>query len=88
MLPAMTFPAQPSYPPSVRIDSGAGKSVGLAYVFWLLLGVLGGHKFYLGRPGMGLLYLFTFGLVTIGWLIDLFTLPGQVRRANTVGYLR
>lgn len=33
-----------------------------------------GHKFYEGRVGMGVLYLFTVGLFGIGWLIDIFTL--------------
>ena len=50
------------------------------------LGGIGGHKFYLGKPGMGILYLFTFGLFTIGWIVDLFTLPNQVRRVNTLGF--
>ena len=30
----------------------------------------GGHKFYEGRIGMGILYLFTGGLFCIGWLVD------------------
>ena len=29
------------------------------------------HYFYVRRPGMGILYLFTMGLFGIGWLIDL-----------------
>lgn len=36
----------------------------------LFLGWLGVHKFYAGKSGMGILYLFTFGLFGIGWLID------------------
>jgi hypothetical protein len=31
---------------------------------------------------MGILYIFTGGLFVIGWLIDLFTLPSQVRNYN------
>lgn len=34
------------------------------------LGTLGIHKFIEGSVGMGVLYLFTFGLFGIGWLID------------------
>ena len=34
------------------------------------LGMLGIHKFIEGSAGMGVLYLFTFGLFGIGWLID------------------
>jgi hypothetical protein len=58
------------------------KSLLLAYLLWFVGGPLGLHKFYLGRPGIGLLYFFTFGLFMIGWVVDLFTLPYQVRVAN------
>lgn len=33
-----------------------------------------GHKFYEGKIGMGILYLFTAGLFGIGWIIDVITL--------------
>lgn len=36
----------------------------------LFLGVLGAHKFYEGKAGMGILYLFTMGLFRIGWPVD------------------
>lgn len=58
------------------------KSKGIAYVLLLLLGLLGIHKFYLGKIGMGILYLFTLGFGGIGWLIDLFTLGTQVENYN------
>lgn len=59
------------------------KSTGIAYLFWFFLGIFGGHQFYLGKIGRGLLYLFTVGLFGVGALIDLFTLPSQVRQVNT-----
>lgn len=37
----------------------------------MFLGWAGVHKFYAGKPGMGVLYLFTFGLFGIGWLVDI-----------------
>jgi TM2 domain-containing membrane protein YozV len=49
---------------------------------WFFLGVLGVHKFYLNKFGMGILYIFTGGLLLIGWLVDLFTIPAQVRKFN------
>jgi TM2 domain-containing membrane protein YozV len=58
------------------------KSTGTAYLWWFFLGALGAHKFYLGRPLMGIIYAFTIGLLFLGLLWDLFTLPSQVRRTN------
>lgn len=46
----------------------------IALVLCLFLGMFGVHKFYLGRIGMGFLYLFTYGVFGIGWLIDIFVL--------------
>jgi len=58
------------------------KETWVAYLLWFFLGFLGVHKFYLGKMGWGILYIFTGGLFLIGWLIDIFTIPSQVRRAN------
>ena len=33
-----------------------------------------GHKFYEGKIGMGIIYLFTGGLFGIGWVIDIISL--------------
>lgn len=40
--------------------------------FWLcfFLGMFGAHKFYEGKTGMGILYLFTAGLFGFGWIYD------------------
>lgn len=46
------------------------KNKWVAFFLCLFLGFLGAHKFYEGRAGAGILYLFTFGLCGIGWLID------------------
>jgi TM2 domain-containing membrane protein YozV len=61
------------------------KSKGVAYVLWLvaLFGVLGFHRFYLGKIGTGLIWMFTGGVFGVGALIDLFTLGGQVEQHNT-----
>lgn len=41
-----------------------------AFFLCLFLGWMGAHKFYEGRVGAGILYLFTVGLFGIGWMID------------------
>jgi len=58
------------------------KSKGVAYLLWFFLGIFGAHRFYLEKIGTGILYLFTGGVFGIGWLIDLFTLGGQVDTYN------
>jgi len=62
------------------------KDVAIAYLLWLFVGIFGAHKLYLARPWMALLYLFTAGLLLIGWLIDLFTLKDQVLEFNEAIY--
>lgn len=61
------------------------KEPGIAYALMLftLLGVAGVQHFYMGKIGRGFLWLLTFGLLGVGTIIDLFTIPAQVRQVNT-----
>jgi TM2 domain-containing membrane protein YozV len=60
------------------------KSTGVAYFLWLfgLVLLCGLHRFYAGKWFSGLIWLFTFGLLGIGQLIDLFLIPGMITNAN------
>ena len=55
-------------------DSRKPKNKWIALILWLLIGYIGGHKFYEGKIGLGILYFFTIGLFGIGWFIDFFIL--------------
>ena len=55
------------------------KSIG--YILWIF-GFTGSHRFYYGRPISGTIWFLTLGLLGIGWLIDLFLIPGMDREAD------
>jgi TM2 domain-containing membrane protein YozV len=55
--------------------------VSVGYVLWIF-GFLGSHRFYYGRPITGTIWFLTLGLLGIGWLIDLFLIPGMARAAD------
>jgi hypothetical protein len=59
-------------------------SPGVAFGLWLacLFGLCGIHRFYLGKPGTGVLWLLTFGLLGIGQLVDLVRLRDMVEDQN------
>lgn len=54
-----------------------------AWLLWATLGLFGGHRFYLDRPGSGLLMMFTGGGFFVGWVIDAFLLHRMVAEYNT-----
>ena len=53
----------------------------IGYVVWIF-GFLGAHRFYYGRPVTGTIWFFTLGLLGVGWIIDLFLIPGMDREAD------
>lgn len=53
-----------------------------AYALWFFLGFFGAHRFYVGRPASGLVWLLTCGLFGIGWLVDFFLIPEFVEEHN------
>ncbi len=56
-------------------------SVTIGYLIWIL-GFLGAHRFFYGRQISGTIYLLTFGIFFIGWIIDLFLIPSLNRQAD------
>ena len=56
---------------TVHVVGGRMRNKWVALALCFFLGYLGAHKFYEGKAGMGILYLFTFGLFGIGWIVDL-----------------
>ena len=54
----------------------------VAWVLWLVTGLFGGHRFYVGKTGTGVLMLVTGGLGGIWWIVDAFFLNRMVRDFN------
>ena len=61
--------------------TGDTHSKTIGYLLWIF-GFTGAHRFYYGKPITGTLWFFTLGLLGIGWLIDLFLIPGMDRDAD------
>jgi len=53
----------------------------VGYIIWIF-GFLGAHRFYYGKPISGTIYFFTLGIFFIGWIVDLFLIPGMEREAD------
>lgn len=71
----MTIPADVEY-------ENKKKSKGIAYAMWFFLGVLGGHRFYVGDVGMGIAMLLTLGGLGVWALIDVFLIGARVEQLN------
>lgn len=65
-------------------------SLPVAYLLWLFsgCGALGLHRFYLGKVGTGVLWVFTGGLAMVGSIYDLLTMRRQVEDANALALYR
>ena len=56
-------------------------SVVIGYILWIF-GFMGSHRFYYGKPVSGTIWFCTLGLLGIGWIIDLFLIPGMAEEAD------
>ncbi len=69
--------------PSMRREADAQYSqkshdFSIAWLLQVFFGVLGAHRLYMGKWVSALVYLFTGGLLGIGWIYDFFTLNEQL----------
>ena len=74
--PQQNIAAQPQVSSQSTINNGvingvSRKSKVAALLLCIFLGYWGIHRFYVGKIGTGILYLFTCGLFGIGWIVDI-----------------
>ncbi len=64
-------------------DEMSERTRGVALPMALLLGIFGGHRFYVGKTGTGLLMAFTLGGAGLWWLYDIILiLAGEFRDSD------
>jgi len=63
------------------VQSQPTHSILLGYLLWIF-GFIGAHRFYYGKQITGVIWFFTFGLLFVGWIIDLFLIPSMEREAE------
>ena len=54
----------------------------LAWILLTFFGLFGTHRFYMGKWVTGVLYIFTGGLFTMGYIYDYWTLNRQINELN------
>lgn len=70
------------YEPFANFKAGEKDRL-VALIICFFFGVVGGHYYYVGRIGKGILYLCTFGLFGFGWMIDIILiLAGRFKDRN------
>lgn len=78
LIPSLHASAERRYVPG-RLDYN------VAWLLLAFLGMLGIHRFYMGKAGTGILWLLTGALCGMGWLYDLWTLNEQISEVNAGG---
>jgi TM2 domain-containing membrane protein YozV len=58
------------------------KNPKVAYALWCVVGIIGGHRFYLGDTGRSIAMLFTLGGLGVWTLLDVFFVGRRVRAVN------
>ena len=73
--------AAPESPKNIILHENNPHSRTMGYLLWLF-GFMGAHRFYYGRPISATIWLFTLGLLGIGWVVDLFLIPQMDRECD------
>ena len=73
-------------PPSQSTIMYSDKNKWVAFFLCLFLGFFGIHRFYVGKVKTGVLWLFTFGVFYVGWIVDLIMISSGKFKDN-YGYL-
>ncbi len=58
------------------------KSLTVAWLLWFFFGGIGGHRYYFGKIGTGILMTLTLGGLGIWTIIDAFLINKTVRKLN------
>lgn len=75
--------AKYDYTYSNRESTYSDKSKGVAAILCFFFGLWGAHRFYVGKTGTGVLYIFTAGGFVLGAIIDfLYIITGNFKDAN------
>jgi len=64
--------SKPTKPQTVYMVERSNKNFWVLVIYWVFLGMFGGHRYYAGRGS--LLYTITIGYFMIGWIIDGFAI--------------
>lgn len=68
------------------IEGYSKKNRGMAVFLCVFLGVFGFHRFYLGKPITGLIYMFTGGFFLVGWILDIIVILFAEEMTDAKGY--
>lgn len=83
-VPNQPYPGPMNYNGYAGLDPNVSdKDRWTTLIICIFLGIFGGHQFYVGNIGKGILYIFTCGLFGIGWFIDIICLlTGTFKDSN------
>lgn len=70
------------------VTNTSDKKKKTALLLCIFLGWMGAHYYYVGKIGKGIIFTCTFGLLGIGWIIDIFRIALGSFRDNVGAPLR